>query len=265
MTASQMQIPMSRYARQLRPAKQGVGRRGRVVVNQGGAEIFIACAMPAPCLEVLGRNAPAEISGQPCRQYDGGERKPENKNGEEGEHRDCPQQRIFQCPRSDAIAGKQHDGDHRGLDAVEHARHGGHATVSHVYPRQRQQDEKRGQHKQAARDDAAPGPVHQPADVGGELLRLRPRQHHAVVERVQKAPLGDPAHALDQVLMHDRDLPRRSAEADETQFQPIPESLSQRDRFRGLCVVGNLLLRCIHDSSLENTPISEQALDAESS
>ena len=39
----------------------------------------------------------------------------------------------------------------------------------------------------------APGAVHQPADVGRELLRLRAGQHHAVVQRVQEAPLADPA------------------------------------------------------------------------
>ena len=76
-------------------------------------------------------------------------------------------------------------------------------------------------------DDAAPGAVHQPADVGGQLLRLRPRQQHAVVERVQVAVFRDPAPALDQLLMHHRDLPGRAAEADETQLEPILESLSQ--------------------------------------
>jgi hypothetical protein len=46
----------------------------------------------------------------------------------------------------------------------------------------------------------APGAVHQPADVGGELLRLWSGQQHAVVERVQEAAFADPAPFLDQLL-----------------------------------------------------------------
>ena len=62
-----------------------------------------------------------------------------------------------------------------------------------------------GQDEQAAGHDPAGRPVQQPADIGGELLRLRPRQQHAVVERVQEAALGDPAPPLDQLLV-DRGL-----------------------------------------------------------
>src|SRR3546814_5552533 len=47
-----------------------------------------------------------------------------------------------------------------------------------------------GQDEQAARNDAADGPVHQPADIGGQLLRLGPRQQHAVVERSEERRVG---------------------------------------------------------------------------
>jgi len=55
--------------------------------------------------------------------------------------------------------------------------------------------------------------VHEPADVGGQLLRLRAGQHHAVVQRVQEALLGDPAPALHQLLVHHGNLACRSAKA----------------------------------------------------
>jgi len=71
--------------------------------------------------------------------------------------------------------------------------------------------------------------VHHPADVGRELLRLGSGQHHAVVERVQKALLGDPAFPLDQVLVHDRDLPGRAAEADEAELEPVAKCLAKAD------------------------------------
>ena len=69
-----------------------------------------------------------------------------------------------------------------------------------------------GMTKNAPGDDAAPRAVHQPADVDGELLRLGAGQQHAVVERVQEALLAEPAPALDQLAVHDRDLPGRAAE-----------------------------------------------------
>ena len=43
-----------------------------------------------------------------------------------------------------------------------------------------------GSDEQPAGHDAAERAVHQPADIGRELLRLRARQQHAVVERVQE-------------------------------------------------------------------------------
>ncbi len=83
----------------------------------------------------------------------------------------------------------QHDGGDRGLDAVEHSRDCRHLSIGHVYPRQRDQNEERWQDEQRAGDDPTPGTVHEPADVGGELLRLGTGQHHAIVERVQEAAL----------------------------------------------------------------------------
>jgi len=40
--------------------------------------------------------------------------------------------------------------------------------------------------------------MHQPADIGGKLLRLGSRQQHAVIERVQEPVFGDPALLVDQ-------------------------------------------------------------------
>src|SRR5689334_22404181 len=62
--------------------------------------------------------------------------------------------------------------------------------------------------------------MHQPTNVGSQLLGRGTGQKHAVVERVQEARFGDPATPLHQLLVHDGDLPRGAAEADETQLEP---------------------------------------------
>jgi hypothetical protein len=51
---------------------------------------------------------------------------------------------------------------------------------------------------------------------------------------MQKTPLGNPASAFDQFLMHDRNLPRRPAETDEAEFEPEAKRFSQADGL-GFC------------------------------
>lgn len=60
-----------------------------------------------------------------------------------------------------------------GFDAVEQAGDGRQVSIGHVDPRQADENPERGKHKQYARDDATPGAVQQPADIDGQLLRLR--------------------------------------------------------------------------------------------
>src|SRR3989344_9202535 len=79
----------------------------------------------------------------------------------------------------------------------------------------------------------APGAVHEPADVGGQLLRLRTWQHHAVIQGMQETALRNPALSLDQVLVHERDLPGRPPEAEKAQAKPVEESLPEGGGRRG--------------------------------
>ena len=76
--------------------------------------------------------------------------------------------------------------------------------------------------------DAAERPVHEPADIGGELLRLRPRQQGAEPEPVQEAPLRDPAPLVHQDAVHHGDLPGRPAEGERRHPQPDWDGLGQR-------------------------------------
>jgi len=72
--------------------------------------------------------------------------------------------------------------------------------------------------------------MHEPADIGGQLLSLRAWQEHAVVQRMQETALRDPAPPLHQLLVHDRDLSGWAAETDETELEPEQKSLEQTDR-----------------------------------
>ncbi len=172
--------------------------------------------------------------------------------GDERRRGNCPQRRVLERPRADAVRSEHHDRGDRRLDAVEEACHRRHFTECEIDPGERDQDEERRQHEQPARHHAAKGAVHEPPDVGRELLRLGAGEHHAVVERVQKAPLGYPAPSLDELLVHHRDLSRRPAEADETELQPVASRRSQR-RWRRRRGLAGFLRRCMPNARSQVT------------
>ena len=58
---------------------------------------------------------------------------------------------------------------------------------------------KPGSTNKRAGDQPAAGPVHQPADIDGKLLRLGTRQQGAVVQRLQESVLADPLLLLDEM------------------------------------------------------------------
>ena len=87
----------------------------------------------------------------------------------------------------------------------------------------------RRQDEQAAGDEATPRAVQQPADVGGELLGLRARQHHAVQSAWRKRRSLIQRRSLDQLAVHHRDLAGRTAEADETQLEPEAGGLAEAE------------------------------------
>ena len=70
--------------------------------------------------------------------------------------------------------------------------------------------------------------MQQPAEIDGELLSLRSRQQHAVVQRVQKAWLVDPSLFVDDDPVHQRDLSGGPAKAEHADLQPSPERFGQR-------------------------------------
>ena len=205
-------------------------RRRRVVVDQRRAEALLRGAVAGAGREHLRRRARADGADQRGGGDDRRERHVEGEDRDEGRRREAPHPAVLQRARADAVRGVQDDRGDRRLEAIEHAGDERHVAEAQVDPGQRDQDRERRQHEQRAGDDAAYRAVHQPAEVGGELLRLGAGQQHAVVQRVQEALLADPAPAFDELGVHDRDLPRRAAEADEAELEPEAQRLGKAHR-----------------------------------
>ena len=213
-----------------------MGGRGGVVVDQRRTVTLVAVGVAAAQRKHRGPALRAKVTDEPSGQHDGRKGSVQRKDGHERRGGDAPHPAVFERPRADAVRRVQHQRRHGGLDAVEDACHHRYIAKPQVHPRQADQDEQRGQHKQRPGHNAAPGAVHEPADVGGQLLRLGAGQQHAVVEGVQKALFADPAAALHQLGMHDRDLARGPAKADETELEPEQEGLAKtngRRAFQG--------------------------------
>jgi hypothetical protein len=57
-----------------------------------------------------------------------------------------------------------------------------------------------------------------PTDVNGELLRLWSWQQHAVTQCVEEVLGINPATLLHKLRLHDREMSRRTSEADPAEF-----------------------------------------------
>ena len=184
--------------------------------------------------------ARARQADQRCEADDQRKRQLECEKPDERSHRDRPQQAVVQRAGANAPGGVDDDGYDCWLDSRERRCHPALLAKRHVDPRQQQQDQQRRQHEQQPGCQPAHGAMHQPAQIGGELLRLGAGQQHAVIERMQKPAFADPAAARDQLGMHDRDLPGRAAEADEAQLQPEAQRLGKAGRRRPALTRGSV-------------------------
>ena len=127
----------------------------------------------AACLKHLRRQASADGAYQPRTQHDGRKWRLQDIQREPGQGRQRPQQSMAQRARADAPSRLQNDSCHGRLDTRKQPRYQRRAAKGHIDPRQADQDKQRRQHKQNPGHDAAPCAVHQPAQVSGQLLRLR--------------------------------------------------------------------------------------------
>ena len=147
--------------------------------------------------------------------------------GQETGNRQGHQQRRVQGSAADAPGGHQHDGQHRRFEHGEHRGQQRQLPPERVHAGQGREHEHRGDHEQPPGDQATGHAMHQPAQVGGQLHGLRPRQQHAVVEGVQVTPFREPAAPVHQLAMQQGDLPGRPPEAHPAQLEPEAGSLNE--------------------------------------
>jgi len=124
-----------------------------------------------------------------------------------------------------------HDREHRRLHAVEDGVDQREVGVVHVEDTQGQHHECAGQDEEEACGEASLHAVHQPADVGCQLLRFGAGQEHAVVQRVEESRIADPLPLINQKLVHQRDLSRRAAEIYAAEIGPESNGLGKRRQF----------------------------------
>ena len=138
------------------------------------------------------------------------------------------------------MQGMHHNCRDCALHTPKHRSHRRHLAIRDIDPTERNQNKQRRQHKQTARNQCTWRAMHQPADVSGQLLRLGPGQKHAVVERMVKARLRDPAPLIHQLFLQNSNLPRWPAKADEAKLEPEKQRLREGDLRRGICHVWRL-------------------------
>jgi hypothetical protein len=187
-------------------------------------------------LEFVGPHAMADPADQRRRRDDQGKRHPTKVDRRERQQRDRRHDLVAQRPAADPKSGRDDNREHRRLESVEHRRNSRQTAPGDIDETESPQEQRRRQHEQRARDHAAPRAMQQPPDVRRELLRFRTGQEHAVIQRVQKPRLADPASLLHQLRVHDRNLPGRPAEADQAELEPEAKRLGPgrlRLRFAG--------------------------------
>ena len=181
---------------------------------------------------VVGGRARAGEAGEAEQrrgQDDQRERRAEEIDGDEGGEgkRDFPAR--VERAAADPQQCFDHDRQDRGLEPEEQAGHDRGRAPGRVDDRQPHDRDQAGEDEQAAGRDPAFDAMLEPADVGRQLLRLGARQEHAEIERVEELRLVDPLALLDQLAMHDRDLARRPAEAQQRDLGPDPQRRAERD------------------------------------
>ncbi len=238
-----------------RSPEQGNAQRARIVGAGVLRHLLAECAVDVGRLRAAMAGAGeftasafrAEITDQSGGDDDDREGDGKEEDADEGNPGQRDHDVVAQCALSDAHQRLDHDGEHRGLQPEEQCLDIPDLAIGCVDVAQAHDGDDAGHDEQAAGHDAAGGPVHQPADIGRKLLRLRAGQQHAVVQRMQEPALGDPFLLLDQDAVHDRDLARGSAKGQQRHAQPDTECFAEADAVTGISscydVVG-----CVHQA-----------------
>ena len=179
------------------------------------------------------RRALARGQRQPGQRGDGddhGKGHVQEPEREEGRDRQRPGEPAPQRPPRDLVHGGDHQRDDDRLHAGEDGGDGRHLAVRRGDPGEHDHQRGARQHEGRAGDQPARDTMQPPAEPGGELLRLGPRQHHGEGEPAVEAGRRHPAAARDDLVLHQRDLRRRAAEGE--QPDPAPDAHRLREARR---------------------------------
>ena len=181
-----------------------------------------------------GRAAPApEKTDQRCAEDNDGKRHGEKEYADESSRREDEHRVVLQRALADPDDSLQNDREDCGLETEKERNDHRHIAVGGINVAECHDGDDARHDEQAAGNDPAERAVHQPADIGSELLRLRSGQQHAVVEGVQESRFRHPVFLLDQDSMHDRDLSGGAAEAEACDPQPHLHGIPERDAVSG--------------------------------
>ena len=201
-------------------------------------------AMPVPAGELRPPRHRRAKPDQPRRHHHERERQVEQKQRHKRRHRHPIPRPIGQRAPTHPDQGLHHNRQHRRLEPEKKPLDRCQATEQHINPRQRHDRQQTGQHKQPARHQTAGRAMHEPADIGRQLLRLRPRQQRAIGQRMQEPLLADPSLFLHDDPVHHRNLPRRTAKRQQRHARPNPGGLPECH-----AMVRKMLRRCGHATS----------------
>ena len=217
-----------------RPAdrRPGMGRDGLAEDAVGIGKAAGRPAMAAAGQKGLKPQPAPDITDEAGAEHDEGERQVEQGERHEGGRRQGQHHAVAQRPPADAHDRFEHDGENRRLQPEEQGLDQADIAEQRIDPAERHDGDEARQHEQRTGDEAALGPVQQPADIDGELLRLRSRQERAIIERMEEPRLADPALFLDDDAVHDGDLASRAAEAEGGDPRPDPDRLAEGDAVR---------------------------------
>ena len=153
----------------------------------------------------------------------------EGEERDEGERRDAAQDIVLQRAFPHPHHGFDNDGEHGGFQAEEQRGDNSDRSKQRIDDAERHDGQRAGQDEEPASEKAAFDAMHQPADIGRKLLRLGAGQEHAIIERMQKARLGNPAPLVDEDAVHHRDLSCRPAKRQGRDARPDAQRLAQCD------------------------------------
>jgi hypothetical protein len=214
---------------------QGAPDRWPDVLGQVLAEQAVACGgrpggpVAAPDDKSGGAGAGADIADDPGGQHDQRERHAAEEDRGKSKDGERDHRAAFERATADPVHRMQHDRQHRRLQPEEQGGDDRDLAERGVDPAQHHDRDDAGHDEQPAGGNCAGPAVHQPADIGRQLLGLGPGEQHAVAQRVQKPALADPFLLVDDDAVHDRDLPGRAAERHRRDAQPHAQRLAERD------------------------------------